>query len=85
MPTELPSQRRHGSKRSRPRVVFDVLFNGAMLASALFLAFVVLARGERYALAEQELADRTLQQRGIGASIDSGQIILPSAFLPPSD
>ena len=85
LPTELPSRRRLGTARSRLRVVFDVLFNGAMLASALFLAFVVLARGERYAHAEQELAERTLQQRSVGTPVESGQIVLPSALALPSD
>jgi hypothetical protein len=63
LPTTLPHRPRADVKRSPRRVVFDILFNGAMLVSALALTFVVLMREQRYAYGQQEIADQTMQQR----------------------
>jgi hypothetical protein len=63
VPTTLPHRRRGPSSRSAARLAFDVLFNGAMLASALFLAFIVLEREEQYALDQQDIANQTLLMR----------------------
>lgn len=38
------------------------LFNGAMLVSALILAFIVLVREEQYALGQQPSAAGVIQQ-----------------------
>ena len=63
MPTTLPHRPRASVKRSPRRVVFDILFNGAMLVSALILTFIVLVREQRYAYGQQEIANQTMQQR----------------------
>lgn len=63
MPTNLPDRPRADVKRSPRRVVFDILFNGAMLVSALILTFIVLVREQRYAYGQQEIANQTMQQR----------------------
>ncbi len=63
MPTNLPHRPRADVKRSPRRVVFDILFNGAMLVSALILTFIVLVREQRYAYGQQEIANQTMQQR----------------------
>jgi hypothetical protein len=63
-------------KRSPRHVAFDILFNGALLVSALALTFIVLVREERYAYGQQEIANQAMQQP---MADDSGeiQIILP--------
>ncbi len=63
MPTTLPHRPRADVKRTPRRIVFDVLFNGAMLVSALILTYIVLVREEQYAFGQQEIATRVLQQR----------------------
>lgn len=63
MPTNLPRRPRADVKRPPRRVVFDILFNGAMLVSALILTFIVLVREQRYAYGQQEIANQTMQQR----------------------
>lgn len=68
MPTTLPHRPRADVKRSPRRVVFDILFNGAMLVSALALTFVVLVREQRYAYGQQEAANQTTQQRMMDGS-----------------
>ncbi|HTT47133.1 MAG TPA: hypothetical protein VMG39_03920 [Pseudolabrys sp.] len=60
MPTSLPPPRR-GEARATGRLVFNVLFNGAMLVSALLLAFAVLVREQQYALGQQQIANQTIQ------------------------
>ena len=62
MPTTLPHRPRADVKRSPRRVAFDILFNGALLASALALTFIVLVREERYAYGQQEIANQAVQQ-----------------------
>ena len=71
MPTTLPHRPRADVKRSPRRVVFDILFNGALLLSALALTFIVLVREERYAYGQQEIANQTAQQ---SVADDSGEI-----------
>ena len=68
MPTNLPHRPRADVKRSPRRVVFDILFNGAMLVSALILTFIVLVREQRYAYGQQEIANQTMQQRMLDGS-----------------
>ena len=63
MPTTLPHRPRADVKRSPRRVVFDILFNGAMLVSALALTFIVLMQEQRYVYGQPEIADQTMQQR----------------------
>ena len=63
MPTNLPHRPRADVKRSPRRVVFDILFNGAMLVSALILTFIVLVREQQYAFGQQDVATQTAQQR----------------------
>ena len=49
MPTIMPtSRRRTAPKRSRLRIVFDFLFNTALVVSALILTFIVLVREEQF-------------------------------------
>jgi len=78
LPTTLPHHRRKDAKCSPARLAFDVLFNGAMLASALIFAIIVLEREQRYALAEQQLANQTLLQRAIEPTAKA-------ELIPPSD
>ena len=49
MPTTLPHRRRADEKHSPARIVFEFLFNAAMVVSALILTFIVLVREEQYA------------------------------------
>ncbi len=75
MPTTLPHRPRTAVKRTPRRVVFDILFNGTMLVSALILTFMVLVREEQYAFGQQEIANQTIQQRMMEAT----------GIWPPSD
>lgn len=51
-------------------------FNGAMLASALILAFIVLEREEQYALDQQDIANQTLLQRATDPTAEA-EVIPP--------
>lgn len=62
MPTSLPHRRRADAKRTTARIVFDVLFNGAMIVSALILTFIVLVREEQYAFGRQQGTAYTIEQ-----------------------
>jgi len=62
LPTTLPHRRRADVKPSPARTVLSFLFNGAMLVSALILAFIVLVREEQYALGQQPSAAGVIQQ-----------------------
>jgi hypothetical protein len=78
VPTDLPQRPRSAvAKRSTGRLIFDVVFNGAMLISALILTFVVLVREEQYAIGQQQLADQVMHQRMLEAN-DEGRLTLPS-------
>lgn len=65
MPTVLPPvsrPRRATKKRSRARLVFDVLFNAALVVSALILTFIVLVREEQYAFGHQQRPGQAIEQ-----------------------
>ncbi|MGA2567478.1 MAG: hypothetical protein ABSF41_11700 [Pseudolabrys sp.] len=81
MPTTLPHRPRAAVKRSLKRIVFDVLFNGAMLVSALILTFIVLVREEQYAFGQQETPAQAIEQAAQQGMLDTtgeSQIIPPS-------
>ena len=75
MPTTLPPPRRNGQLRTTGRLVFDILFNGALLASALVLTVVVAVKAQ-IATGQPQVADRTTQQRMMDAS-SKGHFALP--------
>ena len=66
MPTVLPPipprPRRAPDKRSTARIVFDVVFNTALVVSALMLTFVVLVREEQYAFGKQPRPAQAIEQ-----------------------
>ena len=77
MPTDLPQRPRSAViKRSTGRLIFDVVFNGAMVISALVLTFLVMVREEQYAMGQQQLANQVMQER-ILATADGSSLILP--------
>ena len=61
MPTVLPPTRRNSQARMTGRRVFDVLFNGALLVSALILGCIVLVRGEQSSMSQQAFAEYAAQ------------------------
>jgi hypothetical protein len=77
LPTTLPHRRRADEKHSPARIVFDVLFNTAMVVSALILTFIVLVREEQYAFGQQESPAQLIQQ-GLVDTTGEGQVIPPS-------
>ena len=81
LPTTLPHRPCANVKRSLKRIVFDVLFNGAMLVSALILTFIVLVREEQYAFGQQESPAQAIEQAAQQGMLDTtgeSQIIPPS-------
>ena len=68
MPTTLPPRRRNSQARTTGRLVFDVLFNGALLVSALILTLIVLVREEQFAFGRQQIANQSIQQRMMEAT-----------------
>ena len=77
MPTDLPQRPRSAvAKRSTGRLIFDVVFNGAMVISALILTFMVMVREEQYAMGQQQLANQVMQERLL-ATADGSSLILP--------
>jgi hypothetical protein len=68
---------RSDEKRSTKRIVFDVVFNGALLVSALILTFIVLVREEQFAFGQQQMTTQMMQQR-LQQATGEGQIMLPS-------
>jgi hypothetical protein len=77
LPTDLPHRRRANEKRSLVRTVFDVLFNGALIVSALILTFIVLVRQEQYAFGRQESPAQMVQQDAAESTGES-QVFRPS-------
>jgi hypothetical protein len=77
LPTDLPHQRRADEERSLARTVFDVLFNGALIVSALILTFIVLVRQEQYAFGRPEIAAQMIQQDAAESTGES-QVFRPS-------
>ena len=75
MPTTLPHRRRADEKPSLARTVFNILFNGAMMVSALILAFIVLVREEQYAHGQRPAP--AIEQGSVDTTGES-QIIPPS-------
>lgn len=77
MPTDLPQRPRSAvAKRSTGRLIFDVVFNGAMVISALVLTFLVMVREEQYAMGQQQLANQVMQER-ILETADGSSLSLP--------
>jgi hypothetical protein len=63
LPTALPPRpRRAPEKRSLARIVFDVVFNTALVVSALMLTFIVLVRQEQYAFGQQPRPAQAIEQ-----------------------
>ena len=77
MPTDLPHLRRVDEKRSLVRTIFDVLFNGTLIVSALILTFIVLVRQEQYAFGRQESPAQLVQQDAAESTGES-QVFRPS-------
>ena len=78
MPTALARRRRVTVKRSRARTIFDVLFNTAMVVSALILTFIVLVREEQYAFGQPKSPAQVIEQ---GPLDTTGE----SPVIPPSN
>lgn len=81
MPTTLPPPRRVAEKRSLARIIFDFLFNTALVVSALILTFMVLVREEQYAFGRPENPAQAIEQTVQRSSIDmtgETQVIPPS-------
>jgi hypothetical protein len=62
LPPISPRPRRAPEKRSLARIVFDVLFNSALVVSALILTFIVLVRQEQYAFGQQPRPAQAIEQ-----------------------
>jgi hypothetical protein len=77
LPTTLPHRRRADEKHSPTRIVFEFLFNAAMVVSALILTFIVLVREEQYAFGQQESPAQAIQQGPLD-SIGESPVIPPS-------
>ena len=77
LPTNLPLRRRVDEKRSLARTVFDVLFNGAMIVSALILTFIVPVRQEQYAFGKPESPAQMIPQDAAESTGES-QVFRPS-------
>ena len=77
MPTDLPHRRRVDEKRSLVRTIFDVLFNGTLIVSALILTFIVLVRQEQYAFGRQESPAQLVQQDAAESTGES-QVFRPN-------
>jgi hypothetical protein len=86
LPTVMPPvssrPRREPQKRSLAGKIFDVLFNGVLIVSALILTFIVLVREEQYAYGEQEDPAMAIEQ-----TLMLGQMDTPAQkkVIPPSD
>jgi hypothetical protein len=66
LPTTLPPipprPRRAPDKRSPARIIFDVVFNTALVVSALMLTFIVLVRQEQHAFGQPQRPAQTVEQ-----------------------
>ena len=74
----MPHRPRANQKRSLARTVFDVLFNGAMIVSALILTVIVLVRQEQYAFGRPESPAQMIQQSPLDTTGET-------QALPPSN
>ena len=75
LPTVLPQRRRNDQARTTARLVFDIVFNGALLVSALMLTVVVLVKAQ-IAFGQAQFAAQTTQ-RMMDASSE-GRAMAPS-------
>jgi hypothetical protein len=75
LPTALPRRRRVTVKRSRARTIFDVLFNTAMVVSALILTFIVLVREEQYAFGQPKSPAQAIEQSSVDTT--GGRPVIP--------
>jgi hypothetical protein len=78
LPTTLPHRRRADEKPSPARIVIDVLFNAALVVSALILTFIVLVREEQYAFGQLQSPAQVIQQGPLDATGES-------LVIPPSN
>jgi hypothetical protein len=85
LPTVMPpvSSRplRAPGKRSLAGKIFDVLFNGALIVSALILAVIVLVREEQYAYGQQEDPAMAIEQTLMTGQMDMTD---QKTVIPPS-
>ena len=79
MPTALPP-RRGSEKRPLARTVFDVLFNTALVVSALILTFIVLVREEQYAFGHRQRPAQMIEQLAEQSQLD---VTGERAVIPP--
>ncbi len=84
MPTTLPPipprSRRAPEKRPLARTVFDVLFNTALVVSALILTFIVLVREEQYAFGQQQRPAQMIEHLAEQSQLD---VTGERAVIPP--
>jgi hypothetical protein len=82
LPTTLPHRRRADEKHSPARIVFEFLFNAAMVVSALILTFMVLVREEQYAFGRLENTVQAIERTAHPSAMDmTGEI----QVIPPSN
>jgi hypothetical protein len=82
LPTILPRPRRVNEKRSLARIVFDFVFNTALVTSALIFAFIVLVREEQHAFGQPEKSAPAVEQSAPRSAPD---ITGETQVIPPSE
>jgi hypothetical protein len=86
LPTVIPPvwsrPRRVPEKRSLAGKIFDVLFNGALIVSALILTLIVLVREEQYAYGQQQDPAIAIEQELMQSQMDMTD---QKMVIPPSD
>jgi hypothetical protein len=82
MPPVSPRSPRVPEKRSLAGKIFDVLFNGALIVSALILTIIVLVREEQYAYGQQEDPDLAIEQTLMPSQMGMTD---QKTVIPPSD
>ena len=86
LPTVMPPvwlrPRRVPEKRSLTGKIFDVLFNGALIVSALILAIIVMVREEQYAYGQQEDTVLAIEQTLMSGLLDMTD---QKTVIPPSN
>jgi hypothetical protein len=82
MPPVSSRPRRVPQKRSLAGKIFDVLFNGALIVSALILTLIVLVREEQYDGGQQQDPAMAIEQTLMQGQMDmTGQ----NMVIPPSN
>jgi hypothetical protein len=82
MPPVSSRPRRVPQKRSLAGKIFDVLFNGALIVSALILTMLVLVREEQYDVGQQQDPAMAIEQALMQSQMDmTGQ----NMVIPPSN